>query len=173
MPGKVNPVIPEAVSQVAFAIVGSDVTVSFASEAGQLQLNAFEPVMMHVLMQNSTWLRRAMRTLRVNCVNGITANAEKTEAQVAASIGLVTALNPLIGYTAASAIAKRAQKTGENVGDIAVEEGLLTREQVTEMLRPESLAGKLPDSTSIRMLTDAEIAEQERKINSLDSSELA
>ncbi|RRJ88741.1 aspartate ammonia-lyase [Gulosibacter macacae] len=173
MPGKVNPVIPEAVSQVAFAIVGSDVTVSFASEAGQLQLNAFEPVMMHVLMQNSTWLRRAMCTLRVNCVNGITANAEKTEAQVAASIGLVTALNPLIGYTAASAIAKRAQKTGENVGDIAVEEGLLTREQVTEMLRPESLAGKLPDSTSIRMLTDAEIAEQERKINSLDSSELA
>src|SRR5699024_7237134 len=97
MPGKVNPVIPEAVSQVAFIIAGADVSISFASEAGQLQLNAFEPVMMHSLMQNSAWLRRAIRTLRVNCIVGITANGEKTTAQVHASIGLVTALNPLIG----------------------------------------------------------------------------
>ena len=172
MPGKVNPVIPEAVSQVAFVVAGADVTVSMSSEAGQLQLNAFEPVMMHVIMQNSTWLRRAMRTLRVNCVDGITANADKTAAQVAASIGLVTALNPLIGYAAASSIAKRAQRTGESVADIAVEEGHLTREQVEQILRPEALAGKLPDITGVHLLTAEEITEQERRIDALDSAEL-
>ncbi|SJM48535.1 aspartate ammonia-lyase [Gulosibacter sp. 10] len=170
MPGKVNPVIPEAVSQVAFVVAGGDVAVSFASEAGQLQLNAFEPVMMHTLMQNSVWLRRSMRTLRVNCVNGITANREKTEAQVAASIGLVTALNPLIGYAAASKAAKRAQRTGENVGDIVVAEGMLTREQVDEMLRPHVLAGKYPGDDS-EFLTAEEIAERERQIDSLDAAE--
>ena len=173
MPGKVNPVIPEAVSQVAFVIAGSDVTVAFASEAGQMQLNAFEPVMMHVIMQNSTWLRRAMRTLRRNCVDGITANAEKTTAQVAASIGLVTALNPVIGYTAASSIAKRAQKTGESVADIAVEEGLLTREQVDAILKPEALAGRIPDVTGLHLLDPEQIAELERKIDTLDTTELA
>ncbi|MGO1542948.1 MAG: aspartate ammonia-lyase [Gulosibacter sp.] len=172
MPGKVNPVIPEAVSQVAFIVAGGDVAISFASEAGQLQLNAFEPVMMHTLMQNSVWLRRAMRTLRVNCVSGITANPEKTEAQVAASIGLVTALNPLIGYAAASKVAKRAQKTNENVGDIVVSEGLLSREQVDQMLVPESLAGPHPDE-ALDLLTEEQIQEQERKIDSLDTTELA
>ncbi|NLT26176.1 MAG: aspartate ammonia-lyase [Microbacteriaceae bacterium] len=173
MPGKVNPVIPEAVSQVAFVIAGSDVTVSMASEAGQMQLNAFEPVMMHVILQNSTWLRRAMRTLRVNCVNGITANAERTEAQVVASIGLVTALNPYIGYAAASRIAKRAQQSGESVADIAVEEGLLTRQQVDDILKPEALAGRLPELGGLGLLSDEEIAEKERRIDEHDTSELA
>ena len=172
MPGKVNPVIPEAVNQVAYSVAGADVTVSMAVEAGQLQLNAFEPVMMHAIMQNGTWLRRAMRTLRVNCVNGITANGERTEAQVVASIGLVTALNPLIGYATASSIAKRAQRTGESVADIAVAEGHLTREQVEAVLRPEALAGRLPALEGAPLLTDEEVAEKERRIDSLDTSEL-
>jgi aspartate ammonia-lyase len=173
MPGKVNPVIPEAVSQVAFVIAGSDVTVAFASEAGQLQLNAFEPVMMHTIMQNSTWLRRAMRTLRVNCIAGITANADKTEAQVAASVGLITALNPVIGYAAASKIAKQALASHENVADLVVAEGLLDRERVTQLLQPEALAGKFPEPTSVGSLTAEEIAEQERRIDSLDPKQLA
>ena len=173
MPGKVNPVIPEAVSQVAFVVAGSDVTVAFASEAGQLQLNAFEPVMMHVIMQNSTWLRRAMRTLRRNCVDGITANGEKTHEQVIQSIGLVTALNPVIGYAAASTIAKRAQKTGESVADIAIEDGHLTREQVDALMKPESLAGSIPDVSGLNLLNEEQVLEQERKIDALDTSELA
>ncbi len=172
MPGKVNPVIPEAVNQVAFVVAGSDVTVSFASEAGQMQLNAFEPVMMHVLMQNSTWLRRAMRTLRVNCVDGITANAEFTEGQVTASVGVSTALNPHIGYAAASRIAKTALKTGQRVADMVVEEGLLDAARVEELLKPESLAGKFPESSAIGNLSKEEIAELERKIDSLDPKEL-
>lgn len=172
MPGKVNPVIPEAVSQVAYVVAGNDVTVSMAVEAGQLQLNAFEPVMLHTLMQNSTWLRRALRTLRVNCVNGITANSERTESQVRANIGLVTALNPVIGYSAASKIAKRAQRTGESVADIAVEEGLLTREQVEELLQAEQLAGSIPTLGDRKLLTDEEVAEFERQIDSLDLVDL-
>lgn len=172
MPGKVNPVIPEAVSQVAFVIAGNDVTVSFASEAGQLQLNAFEPVMMHTLMQNSTWFRRAMRTLRVHCVVGITANRERTEAQVGASIGLVTALNPVIGYNAASKIAKRAQATNESVADLVVAEGLLSRAEVETLLQPDALAGSYVEPID-PFLSEEEILEAERKIDSLDTSELA
>ena len=172
MPGKVNPVIPEAVSQVAYVVAGNDVTVSMAVEAGQLQLNAFEPVMLHTLMQNSTWLRRALRTLRVNCVHGITANSEHTESQVRANIGLVTALNPVIGYSAASKIAKRAQRTGESVADIAVEEGLLTREQVEQLLQAEQLAGKIPTLGDRKLLSDEEVAELERQIDSLDMVDL-
>lgn len=173
MPGKVNPVIPEAVSQVAFVIAGSDVTVAFASEAGQLQLNAFEPVMMHTLMQNSTWLRRAMRTLRVNCIVGITANEAKTEAQVAASVGLITALNPVIGYAEASKIAKKALATDAKVVDLVVEAGLLDRDRVTELLHPEALAGRFPEPTKVGSLSADAIREQERRIDSLDPKELA
>ena len=102
MPGKVNPVIPEAVSQVAYAIAGTDVTVTMAAEAGQLQLNAFEPVIAHSLLQSITWMRQACWTLRVNCVDGITANVERLDAMVASSVGVITALIPFIGYTAAA-----------------------------------------------------------------------
>ncbi len=106
MPGKVNPVIPEAVSQVAYAVAGTDVTVTMAAEAGQLQLNAFEPVIAHSLLQSITWMRQACWTLRVNCVDGITANVERLDAMVASSVGVITALIPFIGYTAAAALAK-------------------------------------------------------------------
>ena len=94
MPGKVNPVIPEAVSQVAYAVAGADVTVMMAAEA-ELQLNAFEPVIAHSLLQSITWMRQACWTLRVNCVDGITANTERLEAQVASSVGVITAPHPV------------------------------------------------------------------------------
>ncbi len=127
MPGKVNPVIPEAVSQVAYAIAGTDVTVTMAAEAGQLQLNAFEPVIAHSLLQSITWMRQACWTLRVNCVDGITANVERLDAMVASSVGVITALIPFIGYTAAATLAKEALATGRPVADLVVEAGLMTR----------------------------------------------
>ena len=141
MPGKVNPVIPEVVNQVAFAVVGSDMTVTMAVEAGQLQLNAFEPVIAHSLFQSITWMRRAMRTLRVNCVDGITVNTERLGAMVGASVGVITALTPFIGYSAAAALAKTALLTGRNVADLVVEAGLMSREDVIKQLSPARLSG--------------------------------
>ena len=98
MPGKVNPVIPEVVNQIAFEVIGNDVTVSFAAEAGQLQLNAFEPIIAHALFESVTHLEMGCRTLAERCVGGITANVDHLRSQVEDSIGLVTALNPIIGY---------------------------------------------------------------------------
>ncbi len=141
MPGKVNPVIPEVVSQVAFAVAGADATVTMASEAGQLQLNAFEPIIAHSIFQSITWMRRAMRTLRVNCVDGITANRERLGAMVGSSVGVVTALTPFIGYAAAAALAKTALLTGRNIADLVVEAGLMSREEVTKQLSPARLSG--------------------------------
>ncbi|MFT4214311.1 MAG: aspartate ammonia-lyase [Microbacterium sp.] len=141
MPGKVNPVVPEVVNQVAFSVVGADMTVTMAVEAGQLQLNAFEPVIAHSLFQSITWMRRAMRTLRVNCVDGITANRDRLGAMVGSSVGVVTALTPFIGYAAAAALAKAALLTHRNVGDLVVEAGLMTREDVTKQLSPARLSG--------------------------------
>jgi aspartate ammonia-lyase len=141
MPGKVNPVIPEAVSQVAYAIAGNDVTVTMAAEGGQLQLNAFEPVIAYSLLQGMSWLGQACMTLRVNCVDGITANVERLEAMVATSVGVITALIPFIGYTAASELAKQALKTGRPVADLVVEAGLMSREDVMRELSPAKLSG--------------------------------
>jgi aspartate ammonia-lyase len=139
MPGKVNPVIPEVVNQVCFAVAGGDVTVTMAAEAGQLQLNAFEPVMAHVLFENLKWLTAAIATLRVNCVVGITANRERLADQVASFVGVITALIPYIGYAPAAALAKEALATNANIADLVVQRGLLTRERVTELLAPERL----------------------------------
>jgi aspartate ammonia-lyase len=141
MPGKVNPVIPEVVNQVAFAVVGADTTVTMAVEAGQLQLNAFEPVIAHSIFQSITWMRQAMYTLRVNCVDGITANRERLGAMVGASVGVITALTPFIGYAASAALAKAALLTGRNVGDLVVEAGLMSREDVAKQLSPARLSG--------------------------------
>jgi aspartate ammonia-lyase len=141
MPGKVNPVIPEVVNQVAFAVVGADTTVTMAVEAGQLQLNAFEPVIAHSIFQSITWMRQAMYTLRVNCVDGITANRERLGAMVGASVGVITALTPFIGYAASAALAKTALLTGRNVGDLVVEAGLMSREDVAKQLSPARLSG--------------------------------
>ena len=141
MPGKVNPVVPELVNQVAFAIAGADVTVTMAAEGGQLQLNAFEPVMAHVLFESLKWLTAAMATLRENCVEGITANREHLAKQVESFAGVITALIPAIGYGPAAQLARQALATGESVADLVTSSGLLTREQVTELLSIERLTG--------------------------------
>jgi aspartate ammonia-lyase len=139
MPGKVNPVIPEVVNQIAFEVIGNDVTVSFAAEAGQLQLNAFEPVIAHSLFKSLMHLRNGCDTLRERCVTGITANRERMAQTVRESIGLVTALNPYIGYSAASEVAREALATGRTVYDLVLEKKLLSKEQLDEILRPEVL----------------------------------
>src|SRR6266704_2620269 len=139
MPGKVNPVIPEVVNQIAFEVIGNDVTVSFAAEAGQLQLNAFEPVIAYSLFKSLMHLRNGCDTLRERCVTGITANRERMAQTVRESIGLVTALNPYIGYSAASEVAREALATGRTVYDLVLEKKLLSKEQLDEILRPEIL----------------------------------
>jgi aspartate ammonia-lyase len=141
MPGKVNPVIPEAVSQVAFAVAGADVTVTMAAEAGQLQLNAFEPVIAHSVFQSISWMAQACWTLRVNCVDGITANEDRLAKMVASSVGVITALIPYIGYAEAALLAKAALATGRPVADLVVESGLMSREEVAERLSPTRLSG--------------------------------
>lgn len=139
MPGKVNPVIPEVVNQIAFEVIGNDVTVSFAAEAGQLQLNAFEPIIAHNLLNSLIYLRQGCLTLADRCVRGITANRERLEDIVSHSIGIVTALNPLIGYENASQVAREAYSSGRSVAEIVLSKGLLTKEQLSEVLRPENL----------------------------------
>ncbi|GAA1555634.1 aspartate ammonia-lyase [Brevibacterium picturae] len=141
MPGKVNPVIPEAVSQVAYSVAGADVTVSMAVEAGQLQLNAFEPIIAHSLFQSITWLERACQTFRVNCVDGITANEARLEDSVARSVTVITALAPVIGYAQAAGLAKQALATDEKISDLVVAQGLLDRAQLEEIVKPERLTG--------------------------------
>ena len=139
MPGKVNPVIPEVVNQIAFEVIGNDVSVSFAAEAGQLQLNAFEPIIAHSLFKSITHLRQGCLTLADRCVRGITANRDRMRRMVEESIGLVTALNPYIGYENASMIAREAQATGASVYSLVLSKGLLTQAELDEIMRPESL----------------------------------
>ena len=144
MPGKVNPVIPEVVNQVAFSVIGSDATVTAAAEGGQLQLNAFEPVIAHSILQSLSWMTNACYTLRVNCVDGITANTERLAAQVESSVGVVTALTPYIGYSAAATLAHTALTTQASIADLVVDSGLMTRERVEGVLSPEKLSGMVP-----------------------------
>ncbi|HKE88522.1 MAG TPA: lyase family protein [Vicinamibacterales bacterium] len=139
MPGKVNPVIPEVVNEVAFVVAGNDVTMTMAAEAGQLQLNAFGPVMTHMLFEGLLWTTAALETLRVNCVEGVTANRKRLAEQTGSFVGVITALIPHIGYAAASKLAKEALATNANIADLVVPSGLMTREQVTEMLTPAKL----------------------------------
>ena len=144
MPGKVNPVVPEVVNQIAFEVIGNDITVSFAAEAGQLQLNAFEPIIAHSLFKSITHLRQGCLTLEGRCVRGITANREVLRASVERSIGIVTALNPFIGYTNATAVAQEAHRSGRKVSEVVLERGLLSREKQDEILRPEMLTKPQP-----------------------------
>ncbi|NRF72386.1 aspartate ammonia-lyase [Aquincola sp. S2] len=139
MPGKVNPVIPEVVNQVAFEVIGNDLTISFAAEAGQLQLNAFEPIIAHSLFKSVSHLRTAMLTLAERCVRGITVNREALRHSVQSSIGLVTALNPYIGYVNATLIAQEALLTGASVYDLVIQKQLLSAQQLDQILRPEVL----------------------------------
>jgi len=144
MPGKVNPVIPEVVNQIAFEVIGNDVTISFAAEAGQLQLNAFEPIIAHSLFKSVTHLRNGCLTLAERCVRGITANRERLRTLVDNSIGVVTALNPYIGYANATQIAQEALATGRSVTDLVLAQGLLSRERLAEILQPDVLTKPRP-----------------------------
>jgi aspartate ammonia-lyase len=139
MPGKVNPVIPEVVNQIAFEVIGNDVTVSLAAEGGQLQLNAFEPIIVHSLFESLTHLRAGCAVLAEKCVSGITANREFLRRTVEHSIGLVTALSPHIGYERSTIIARQALETGRGVVELVLEQGLLTQAQLDIILRPENL----------------------------------
>jgi aspartate ammonia-lyase len=143
MPGKVNPVIPEVMNQVAFEVIGNDMTVTMASEAGQLQLNAFEPIMGWSLFKSITHLSNACLTLNANCVAGIEPNRELLARRVRESITLVTALNPVIGYEKAALIAKTAMATGAPIDEVAQALGILTREQVDALLVAEKLTQPL------------------------------
>ena len=145
MPGKVNPVIPEVVNQVAYEVIGNDVTISFAAEAGQLQLNAFEPIIAYSMFRSISHLSNAFQTLEVNCVDGITANLDVLQEHMDRSIVLVTALNPYIGYQNATSVAKEALHTGKRVYDIVLERGLLNQAKLDAILHPEALtAPRLP-----------------------------
>ena len=139
MPGKVNPVIPEVVNQVCFEVIGGDVTVTMAAEAGQLQLNAFEPVIAYRLLRGIDMLRNACIVLNERCVTGITANADRMRYFVEHSIGIVTALVPVLGYEIATDIAKTALASGRGVFDLVLERKLLTREQLDEILNPAAM----------------------------------
>ena len=139
MPGKVNPVIPEVVNQVAFEVIGNDMTITMAAEGGQLQLNAFEPVIAYSLFRSVGHLTAACKTLEENCVRGITANRERLRESVEQSIGLVTALNPYIGYAAATDVAMEAHRTGRGVYELVLEKGLMSQARLDRVLRPEEL----------------------------------
>ena len=139
MPGKVNPVIPEVVSQVAFNIIGNDVTITMAAEAGQLELNAFEPVVFYCLFQSIDTLANASRTFVDNCISGITANEERCSDLVENSVGIITAICPHVGYQPAADIAKKALRTGESVRSLIVKEGLLTAEELDQIMAPAGM----------------------------------
>lgn len=139
MPGKVNPVIPEVVNQVCFSVIGADVTITFASEAGQLQLNVFEPVIAYNLFNSIVMLEKAMRTLADKCIAGISANEEVCKNFVYHSIGIVTAFNPYLGYEKSASIAKEALQTNKSVAQIALERGYLSEEEIEHILSPQNM----------------------------------
>ena len=139
MPGKVNPVIPEVVNQVCFEVIGGDVTVTLAAEGGQLQLNVFEPIIAYRLLNSMTILTRACEVLKTRCVEGITANVERMRHFVEHSIGIVTALVPIIGYEKSTQIAKQALDTGRGVYELVLESGLMTRVELDRALNPETM----------------------------------
>ena len=139
MPGKVNPVIPEVVNQVAFNVIGNDITITMAAEAGQLELNAFEPIIFYCMFQSIDTLAYAVRTFVDNCVSGITANEERCEELAENSIGLITAISPHVGYQKAADIAKKALKTGKSVRSLILEEDLMSKEELDCILNPVNM----------------------------------
>jgi len=144
MPGKINPVIPEVVNQIAFEVIGNDVTVTMAAEGGQLQLNAFEPIIAYSLFRSVPHLRQGCIVLARQCVAGITANRDRLADMVAHTIGIVTALNPYLGYEKTSALAKEAHATGRGVVELALEKGWLSKAELDRILSPENLTSPRP-----------------------------
>lgn len=141
MPGKVNPVMPEVVNQVCFKAIANDVAVTLAAEAGQLQLNVMEPIIAYCILESQTMFMNAASTLRRFCVDGITANEDVCRHFVEHSIGVVTALNPLLGYETATQLAAEAMKTGKGIVDLVREKKLLTEDQIKEVLDPHAMVG--------------------------------
>lgn len=141
MPGKVNPVIPEVVNQIAFKVIGNDFTVTLAAEAGQLELNVMEPVIVQSILESVEMLRNGMATFIHRCITGITANKEHCRTMVENSIGLVTALNPVLGYDTATKLAKDALEKNRSVYELVLEQQLLTKEELDELLSPERMIG--------------------------------
>jgi aspartate ammonia-lyase len=142
MPGKVNPVIPEVTNMAAYRVIANDLVVTLSSEAGQLQLNAFEPIVAAVLFEGQTLLINAAETLRKYCVEGITANPDVLRHYVEYSIGTVTALNPVIGYDKATELAAEALQSGEGIIELLREKHILTDDQINELLNPAALTGQ-------------------------------
>lgn len=141
MPGKVNPVIPEVVNQVCFKVIANDLAVSLAAEAGQLQLNVMEPIIAYCILESQTMFANAAHTLRQHCVEGISANTDVCRRYVEHSIGVVTALNPLLGYETATQLAGEALKTGKGIVELVREKKLLTEEQIGSVLDPKAMTG--------------------------------
>lgn len=143
MPGKVNPVIPEMINQIAFQVIGNDQTITLASEAGQLELNVMEPVLVFNLLQSLSIMERGLKIFTQNCIVGITANEAQMQEYVDQSIGIVTAINPHIGYERSSEIAKEALLTGKSVKTLCVERGVLQLEELEQILNPFHMTGKI------------------------------
>ncbi len=139
MPGKINPVIPEAMNQVAYQVMGNDLAISFAAEAGQLQLNAMEPLIAYKLLESIRLLTKSMNMLNTRCIEGITANEEHCREQVNNSIGIITAISPYLGYEDATRIAKKALVTGSSILDLVLEENLMDEKELTYHLQPKNM----------------------------------
>jgi aspartate ammonia-lyase len=139
MPGKVNPVIPEVVNQIAFKVIGNDLTVTLAAEAGQLELNVMEPVIVQSLFESIEMLINGMTTLKHRCIDGITANRERCRGQVEWSIGLVTALDPVLGYDTCTKLAREALENNKGVYDLVLEKGLMSKNELDKILKPENM----------------------------------
>ena len=143
MPGKVNPVIPEVVNQIAFKVIGNDLTVTLAAEAGQLELNVMEPVIAQSLFESIEMLKNGMTTLQQRCVEGITANEAVCRRHVEASIGLVTALVPRLGYEVCSQLARDALEYDRGVFELVLEKELLSQDELDHLLDPENMVGSI------------------------------
>ncbi len=139
MPGKVNPVIPEVVNQICFKVIGNDLTVTLAAEAGQLELNAMEPIIAYAIFDSIEMLKNGMRVMKHRCVDGITANVERCRAMVENSIGLVTALSPVLGYEKASQLAQEALKKNKGVYELVLAKKLMSKEELNRLLSPENM----------------------------------
>lgn len=139
MPGKVNPVIPEVVNQIAFKVIGNDLAVTMAAEGGQLELNVFEPVIVQSLFESIEMLKNGMMTLKVRCIDGITANVDRCRELVEGSIGIVTALNPALGYEVCTKLAKEALDTYRGVYELVLEKKLLSKAELDDLLKPENM----------------------------------
>ena len=139
MPGKVNPVIPEVMNQICFKVIGNELCVTMAGEAAQMELNVMEPVMVQCCFESAELMMNGFRTLRTLCVEGITANEEHCINEVHHSIGVVTALNPVIGYKNSTMIAKEALETGKSVYQLILDHGILTKEEIDQILSPENM----------------------------------